>query len=306
MRRAVTRDLIGIGGVDVVSTRDHRVPTLDLPRLNERTVSDPSTEAAHFRALCSDADRILIIAPEIDGELQRRVTLATDVAGRVRVLNCPGLIKTASDKWETFLRLKQSSVPTIETCLGSSLDWRAWDSPITKPRDGAGSQDVHRLNDTADIALTDRLIIQPFIRGRWLSCTLLFFPGGRHSVMPPAEQRIADDGSFTYLGGEMPARSDIDRVQSLSLQATRALSDDHADLIGPVGVDLVEDERTGNLLVCEINPRFTTSYVAARELSESNLLAGLMQQHVKPPAWKPHRLEFDAAGQVRVVEKPGF
>jgi tyramine---L-glutamate ligase len=297
MRRAVIADLLAIGGIEAISTRDHRVPPLDLSHLIEHTVDVPSAEIALFRSLCSDSDLCLVIAPEIGGELERRVTLAIDAAGRDRVWNSRDLIATASDKWETYLRLKKAGVPTIETCLATSYDWRAWDHPVAKPRDGAGSQDVRRLS-IDDVSLSDGWIVQPFVRGRWLSCTILFFPDARQAIFPPAEQRIADDGSFTYLGGVMPRRCDIDRVQSLASQAVRAVTDDPPT--GPVGVDLVEDERTGEILVCEVNPRFTTSYIAARELSESNLLAGLIDPDAPPPAWRPHRVEFDADGSVRV------
>jgi predicted ATP-grasp superfamily ATP-dependent carboligase len=218
------------------------------------------------------------------------------------------LIPAASDKWEMYRLLHQAGVPTIETCLGSSDEWRAWDFPIAKPRDGAGSQDVRQLN--RETTLNDRLIVQPSIRGAWLSCTLFLLRSGNHILFPPAEQRIADDGRFTYLGGVVPARCDVDRVQSLARRAVGALVDDWNRIdslgLGPVGVDLVEDERTGNLLVCEINPRFTTSYIAFRELSETNLLAGLIHSDAPLPTWKPQRLEFDAAGAVWVVEKPGF
>jgi predicted ATP-grasp superfamily ATP-dependent carboligase len=304
MRRAVTLDLLALG-VEVVSTRDERLPTLDLPHHTERPVSSAPTEAESFRSLCELADRILIIAPEIDGELTNRVALATEIAGRDRVWNSPSLIAVASDKWATYVRLRDSGVPTIETCLGSSHDWRTWDSPIAKPRDGAGSQGVIRLSgpDTTT-TLSDRLIVQPFRRGRWLSCTLLFFPSGGNSVFPPAEQSIAEDGSFAYLGGAMPAECDTTRVQSLAEKAIRALVDDPNDLVGTVGVDFLEDSDTGDVVVNEVNPRFTTSYVAARQLSSTNLIAGLVDPSAEAPAWKPDRIEFDAEGQVSALKSP--
>jgi predicted ATP-grasp superfamily ATP-dependent carboligase len=303
MRRAVADDLVAIGDVEVVSTRDERVPALDMPHLTERPVSTASTEAERFRALCGGADRILIIAPEIDSELVRRVAIAIEIAGPDRVWNSPSLIATASDKWTTYVRLRNSGVPTIETCLGASCDWRDWDRPIAKPRDGAGSQGVRRLSASdATTNLSDRLIVQPFRHGRWLSCTLLFFPDGSHVIFPPAEQSITEDGRFAYLGGTMPARCDATRVQSVAERAVRSLVDDPKKLIGPVGVDLVEDPVTGELLVCEVNPRFTTSYVAARDLSQTNLLAGLLNPEAAPPAWRVHRIQFNADGELSSPE----
>jgi predicted ATP-grasp superfamily ATP-dependent carboligase len=68
--------------------------------------------------------------------------------------------------------------------------------------------------------------------------------------------------------------------------------------VGPVGVDLVQDDATGELLVCEINPRFTTSYVGARALSQGNLMEGLLNADAPCATWSSRRVEFDAAGRV--------
>jgi len=303
MRQAVARSLLEIAGVEVVTTRDHRVPELDLPGLVERAIADPGGEAVEFRSLCDRADRTLIIAPEIEGELGRRVQVAVDVAGPERVLNSPALIAAASDKWETFLRLRAAGVPTIETRLGSSGADSAWDRPIVKPRDGAGSQSVRRLSSEGTlspdgVSLDDQSIIQPFVQGRWLSCTVLFRPDGGRELLPPAEQWIADDGTFAYLGGAIPALCDASRVHELALRAIRAVGGDGAQPVGPAGVDFVEDAE-GEQLVCEVNPRFTTSFVAAAQLAETNLLAGLLVPGAPSPRWKPERLEFDASGHVR-------
>jgi len=303
MRRAVVCDLLRLPGVDVVTTRDERVPRLALSGLTEVAVTESEAELRQFRSLCAAADRSLIIAPEIGGELGRRVDLAIEAAGRNRVLNAPELIGAASDKWETFLRLEQAQVPTIATCLGDSADRRAWEHAVAKPRDGAGSQGVTRLTTSdARAALSDRWIVQPFITGRWLSCTLLFHANGRVEPFPPAEQRLSDDGTFAYLGGAMPAACDVERVQALALEAVRAVAAEGARVVGPVGVDLVEECTTGTLLVCEVNPRFTTSFVAAREVAESNLLAGLFGGEAPFSQWRTGRIEFDAAGCTRLSD----
>ncbi|QDT55755.1 carbamoyl phosphate synthase-like protein [Caulifigura coniformis] len=304
MHRAVAKSLLAIEGVEVVTTRDHRIAALDVPGLSERAVSDPGEEANEFRSLSAGSAKTLIIAPEINGELGRRVSLAIEIAGPERVLNAPALVVAASDKWETFLRLRAAGVPTIETRLGSSGAAPGWDRPVVKPRDGAGSQSVRRLANMAPApgdtpSFDGQSIIQPFVEGRWMSCTALFRPDGGVDLLPPAEQGIANDGTFSYLGGSIPARCEASRLHELALRAIRAVAGDGARPVGGVGVDFVENAKDGELLVCEVNPRFTTSFVAAVELAETNLLAGLLATGVPSPRWKPGRLEFDASGHVR-------
>ncbi len=330
MRRAVVLELLELDGVEVVTTRAARAPAWELPGLEEVVAHGARSEATMFRSLCRESDRSLMIAPEIDGELLRRVTLAAELAGEKRVLNSPGLVEVASDKWETYLRLRRAGVPTIETQLASSDEWHEWERPVIKPRDGAGSQGVRRMNgrrrpsvgrewlgrETGHKVSRETRhnvsrepghnepgtghdsIVQPFIDGRWLSCGVMFRSGGGFDVFPPAEQRIADDGTFAYLGGMMPADCDGERVQKLALQAIRSVTDDRIHLVGSVGVDLVADRVSGDLMVCEINPRFTTSFVGAKELAETNLLAGLLSPDVEPVFWTAGRVVFSADGIV--------
>ncbi len=293
MWRAIAADLLNLPEVTVVTTRDDRIPPLNLAGLTEHPVSDSTHERERFEDLCSTADRVLIIAPELGGELHRRVQKAIELAGLTRVWNSAALTAIASDKWATHQRLTQAGIPTIDTCLPSSDRWRLWDRPIAKPRDGAGSQGVIRL--TADPSdLTDSIIIQPFIRGRWLSCSILFRGAGLPDAFPPSEQHIARDGGFAYLGGAMPATVDLLRIQRLAHQAINVVAEGDTALIGAVGVDFVEVQGTGELLVCEVNPRVTTSYIAARQLAQSNPLAGLLNPEAPPIHWNPSPLTFSA------------
>ena len=300
MRRAVVADLLRVEGVRVVSTRDERAPPVALAGLAEVCVPSAEREAELFRGLAEECDFTLVIAPELGDELARRVARAVEAAGAERVLNSPRLIAAASDKWETCARLRAAGVPTIETCLASKNDWRGWDRPVMKPRDGAGSEGVMRVECGAvpggPGGAPDGWIVQPFVSGRWLSCTLMFGRSGC-TVFPPAEQRIAGDGTFTYLGGVVPAECDVEGVQRLAERAIEALCP-REEIVGPVGVDLVQEAVTGDLLVSEVNPRFTTSYVGARELTRDNLLAGLIDPEAPPITWRRGWVEFDAEGRI--------
>ncbi len=303
MRRAVAEDLARMPGVTVLSPRDGRVPPLGLAGVEEPVAGDRDAEATLYRAGCQSADRVLVIAPELGGELLRRVRKAVSIAGPERVLNAASLIATASDKWKTCERLESAGVPTIPTRLAVSDMPPAWTRIVRKPRDGAGSQDVHVFEKRPVPGAADLpgAIFQPFVPGRWLSCTVLFRGDGTAEPFPVAEQQIAIDGSCHYTGGRLPASGvDMRRVQGLALDAIRALATSAERLIGPVGVDFVERAEDGELLVCEVNPRFTTSYVGARRLALTNLLAGLLEPAAPRACWATNTVvEFSADGLIR-------
>jgi predicted ATP-grasp superfamily ATP-dependent carboligase len=70
-------------------------------------------------------------------------------------------------------------------------------------------------------------------------------------------------GRFAYEGGVVPHPLD-DEAEIIS--AVESV----AGLLGWVGVDFVREESTGRIIVLEINPRVTTSYVGWRAVHPSS------------------------------------
>lgn len=329
MRTAVVASLLELDGVSVSTTRDARVRPACRSRLEEWIVEKPEEEGALFQSLCRESDLTIVIAPELDGELVRRVHQAAALSSHGRVWNAHGVLEAAADKWETFLRLRAADVPVIETRLAST-DWPADRMLVLKRRDGAGSQEMRRIGriraresvrcsgDLNSIPRTqswgfdcdcntlltgdpEAWVVQPYVEGRGLSCCVLFGGDGQIAdVFPPAEQRLSGDGRFTYLGGRIPARDcDSEAVQSLAERAVQVLTvESGLPNFGPVGVDIVENARTGELIVCEVNPRFTTSFVGYRSLTAPGFLSHAILGENEPIAWRSGSVEFDAAGRV--------
>ncbi len=98
--------------------------------------------------------------------------------------------------------------------------------------------------------------------------------GERIWTLPPFYQRLADDGTFAYLGGRrIMDRSHCQRASSLAQAAVAALPCP----VGYAGVDLVLASLPSEDVVIEVNPRLTTSYVGLRQIAEVNLAAAMLQ-----------------------------
>src|SRR5262249_38736650 len=147
-------------------------------------------------------------------------------------------------------------------------------------------------------------IMQPYVAGQAASVALLFAPSQREvEVLVPAEQRISDDGRLRYLGGRLPlGKTDSAALQRAALAACRSIP----GLRGYVGVDLIVPESDpGRLVVVEINPRLTTSYLGYRALTENNLAEWMLIQgrFERGVRWRNGAIEFDSAGNIVSKDK---
>lgn len=311
MLAAVARDLARLSDVTLSTILAPEVEfAQDLAIAVER-VSRPDDWPAAFDAACRASDATLVIAPETGGllaSLVRRV----EALGRT-AWNCrPAAIDLCTDKLVLAKRLEQAGVVTVPTCRAN------WNAPpeafpvVVKPRDGAGSQLTRRIDDlddwkalAADYASAPELqpIVQPFVPGRALSLGAVF---AIEASRPPilltvAEQHLSNDGRFTYEGGLLPA----DLPQKVNLRCAemiRQIAEIVSGLRGYVGFDLLLPDATPHeLVLAEINPRLTTSFVGYARLSPVPLASLWLSPEGIPVTWPAQKIAFTAAGDVREV-----
>jgi predicted ATP-grasp superfamily ATP-dependent carboligase len=236
-------------------------------------VSSAAAEESAFRAAVRAGDAALVIAPELGGLLTERCRWVEE-EGRELLGPSSAAVRLASDKLALAAHLAGHGVPTPPTWAWADVP--QWPRPaVVKPRDGAGSQDVFLLQKRpAEPPAAGELVVQPLAPGRAASVAFLIGPG-LVMGLPPAWQRLSDDGRFRYLGGELPLPADLAaRAESVARQAVGCVP----GLRGYVGVDLVLGDDPGGAgdAVIEINPRLTTSYVGLRALAEGNLAAAML------------------------------
>jgi len=237
---------------------------------------------------------------------------AAEARPRLKVWNAtPSALRLCTDKLALARHLDEHAIPTISTVL------ETWSVPpiepcVLKPRDGAGSWLVRRVDHAADwCRVRDEFattapqatpLRQPSIRGRALSIAG-WFGEGFVDWLPVGEQRLSDDGCFQYQGGCLPAE-----ITSEEAAAVRSLVEATAKTIpglrGYIGFDVLQPtgDRLRPLLV-EINPRFTTSYVGYRRLFETSPLSRWLTGAVASPSLR-QAIEFNADGQIRGVVGP--
>lgn len=259
-----------------------------------------------------EVDAALIVAPELGGILEDLTRLVE--AANVRNLGSNSFaIQISADKYATAQQLDRHSVPTIPTWklsqngeldggISEAFQQSLKGRPVLiKPRFGAGSQEmsVHQtLPDTETltnmIAESDWLsnaIFQPYFPSLPLSVAVWCAGNDRdYHSFPVGLQIISDSEHFEYLGGLFPRQHPLlseERrleIRNLAISACRAIP----GLQGYVGVDLIlPHEENSQALVCEINPRLTTSYLGYRTLSRTNLASQWFE-------YSPKKLEFDS------------
>lgn len=321
MWRAFLEDLLLIGNLSIVTTWDSRLSVELGPdrfrgfrdRLDVHLVRTPDEEHRLFRELCATCDTTYVIAPELNDELSRRVTVATQ-ASPCRGSGSRGsgnsevnAIDLCGDKWALFQHFRERRIATIPTVRINDMigcELLPWPR-VLKLRMGAGSQSMQTIHTLAnwnqvvkELIPSDRLtevLVQPLIRGESYSMGGIIDREGIVHLLPLAEQRIDMTSEFAYLGGRIPADKECSGLCVLVRQAMESVP----GLRGFVGVDvLLPESSPESPLIVEINPRLTTSYIGYRALCCENLASLWVDGNTRTSAlhWKRGTVDFDASG----------
>jgi len=254
-----------------------------------------------FDLLVSEADRVLLVAPETDG-LLLRLTRRAELLDAELLGPSSEWIALVADKLRLKLHLAEHGVavpPGIVRRLPID-DALPFDYPcIAKPRSDAGTVNNHWLADAAAgraAAASDCQLVEPCQPGTPVSLVALLADG--QAYLLPAGQQSIDLQHSLYHGGELPIAANLaDRARQLARQTLAALPAGR----GLVGIDMIlgDEERADRDVVIEVNPRVTTSYVglrAALDMNLASLLVGLDRPHEAPQAAR--HVRFTAAGEV--------
>lgn len=313
MLSAVLDDFSRVSGVTIVTLLAER---RDLPFANVTCpVASPGSEHAVFTELAAAYDATLVIAPECNGILEERQRWIEEAGGQSLGSNLEAT-HLCSDKlalgrhWQEHGIANPPCWPLAEALELESLRFPA----VCKPRDGAGSTATFLIRERSELRAcaerarhegwTGALLAQPFVPGQAASVALLIGPRQVISLMPAA-QHLSEDGRFHYTGGTVPlAHSLRARAESLARRAVASVP----GLRGYVGVDLVLGEAGDGSQdwAIELNPRWTTSYIGLRALSEMNLAEALLKvlrgEPVSSLPWRDGSIQFSADGRITITD----
>lgn len=283
MRDALAHDFAALTSLESVQIlHDQRLAWTENHKWELHPVHSADEELALFAELAATADATIIIAPEFSGLLLQRVLIAERVAAR---LISPGsqLVRLAANKSATadFLAVRGIPVPRGSLFCGALPEQIEVAFPaVLKPNDGAGSGNVFRVTDRAellhvDLSLAESWRLEQFVPGLATSVSILAGSGG---IVPlqPCRQNLSDDGWFTYLGGSTPLPAPLAiRAKRLAARVAQTLPNPR----GYLGIDMVlgAAENGAEDTVIEINPRLTTSYLGLRQACEQNLAEAMLQ-----------------------------
>ncbi len=262
--------------------------------------ADLSDERKQFQRCAQEADHCWIIAPECDQILLERTQWAQEV-GASWIGCSPQVIALATDKSLFGEHLRSHQIPTPDILSPSNVTFPV----VAKLRDGAGSQEMRVLRDPHELdELGERFILQPMLPGEPVSVALLAGPHKR-LILPPASQRLTQEGRFQYLGGELPISPH--KAARARLLAERVV-DTLSGLKGYVGLDMIlgDVEDGARDFVIGLNPRLTTSYVGLQALCEDNLAEVMLRlargEEAGPVRWLDRVVHFTAEGEVSFVK----
>lgn len=300
MLKAVIEDFLALGW-RVQTTLDARVDAFNEPPslLDVSRVESAVQETTLFEELAPHATAVIVIAPEFHHLLRDRVRIVERL-GTTSHLGCSSsAIELCGDKLELARLLTARGIPTIPT---QPLDVEhpdlAFPFPIVvKPRHGAGSTLTFRIDTDfelqracAEIRASGEafeFIQQPLVRGRSLAMSAI-----RSQLLPLTEQVLTEDGRFHYLGTNLLYQQADTPIAAASRALLRDCQATINGLDGYVGFDLIEPLDTpGQPVLVEINPRFTSSYLAYRAACETNLAAALLSDHM-PLKWRTDEILF--------------
>lgn len=260
MLEALLDDLAQLDGVEVLTSRDIRLPPLP----GEAVVYPigPREDVWQSWERClQGADALWPIAPESGGVLAKLSSLAVR-HGKVLLGSTPPAVALAASKYQTAMALSASGVAVVPTFLPIDSAMTGSASWVAKPDEGAGCEDSCRFTDRAQmqswLAQKGRMqthVVQPYLPGVAASMSLLCHDG--HAWLLSCNRQLVElrDGVFSYRGSLL---NDMSAYWNDFEDVALAVANAMPGLAGYVGIDVLVDEK--RIHVLEVNPRLTTSY----------------------------------------------
>ena len=271
MLQAVLRDCIAIDDLSLITTLDSRLelaPDIQsAAALKSKTLHADESYIDCLKRLSLDVDVVLLIAPESDDLLAEFIAQLEDL--QVRHLNCTSQsIAHCADKLKCEQTLAAAGLAVVRSLSAEDIK-QALGAYIIKPRSGVACEDLEIVQ--AEDLLTrsidfNETLVQPLLQGKHASMSLLCWRGNA---------RILSCNEQCFSQGTSP-RLQLCRVNSEPISAAlnelaSAIAAAFPGLSGYVGVDYIETEQ--GIVIIEINPRLSSSYVGLSAALNENIAA---------------------------------
>lgn len=260
MLEALLSDLLAVPGIEVITTRDARLPPLSLP-VQALPVSLKDDVWQRWEECIANADAVWPIAPETGGVLERLSRLVR-TQGKMLLNSAPEAVMVTASKVATAQMLVVAGIAAVPTYVAAAWVGSSSGPWVVKPDDGVGCEDTCLLSDAGEVQRwlnynnrKDTHVVQPYLPGDAASLSVLC-RDGRALLLSCNRQSIElQQGMFRYRGTVLNgAVQHWDRCEKIAQAVVLAIP----GLAGYVGMDVLI--RDGEIIVVEVNPRLTTSY----------------------------------------------
>jgi predicted ATP-grasp superfamily ATP-dependent carboligase len=274
MVRTLLKELSEAGQTDVSLCRDHRLELID--NIAQQHVISSQVAEAFLPELVSQADVAWLIAPETNNCLLSLANLFIE-QDNLFIGSSPDAIEISASKLTTNKVLVASHINTIETRAlndivpGSSTGW------IIKPDDGVGGEDCYFIDDVNKLSekkisyKSSNMIVQPYIKGESMSMSLLVY-GSDFRLLACNKQYIEIKDTVVCLTA-IGVNECLQFKEQMMILAKKII-DTISGFAGYIGIDVIESNN--ELLVLDINPRFTTAYAGISESLGLNITAEIL------------------------------
>lgn len=300
MLKAVLNDFIACCDHELFVLLDERCLDVDLPeKVTKITVGADDNVLTVFTDAIETCDAVLPIAPETE-EILWTLCSAVEKAGKHLLSSSSSAVAKTADKMKTFNILSHHHISTVPShLLDKNPHFYSEDGTVIKERDGAGCENCFICTNEDDFERVllslhnpHNYLIQPFINGLALSISALFKQGTGHVLCVNRQFiSIREDQRLKLDGCEVNFPIDPLPFQAIVNQLAHVFP----GLWGYVGIDLIK--RGEQLMIVEINPRLTSSYVGIGEalgINVAELLLDLFKgDDVKPILGKNQQVHID-------------
>ena len=289
MRNALLDDLCVLTDVELLVLRDERI-ALDERKQNTRlqylTIFCDTDIQALLSSKQSVYDIVWLIAPETDGILAFWCDFFRK-QGKNLATSAENIVAICQDKFATFIQLQNSAIPCVPSRLFNSSTVISNTKSVLKVNNSVGCDEVylveseqHWQNILLKLRPEGQYIIQPYIDGKTLSLSCLFYQGQSYFICCNEQHMNVDKQQFELLActvNVQPEKAPTYQILCQKIAEAMPL------LFGYVGIDFIQTD-TGENLILEINPRLTSSYVGierALGINIAELVLGMLNH--QPP-----------------------
>lgn len=262
MLASVVSDFEELPNVEVISLRDYRISSTTRSG-KEIVIGSNDSCIEEIERVADQLDALLIIAPETNGVL---ASLCRYFSNRDFILlnSAISSIELTTNKLATYEFLQKKNICQVPTYLPKEIENLHAEKLIVKPNDGAGCDNLYLLDNQSDVYAVfakhrvENFIVQPFIEGVHASLSLMCWKGECILLSCNKQNLVEENGGLKLRGCDVNA-FDADEFKEFSKKIVQALP----AMCGYIGVDVLITDK--EILLVEINPRLTTSYVGIKQ-----------------------------------------